>query len=202
MGEATNRGDAQDAYLYSVPKSDDAFIGELQLFQAESLRRANIQREVSIRAVGWLFLLSVSPHFVMGLATQLSSTPGGHSCLPPPGFDVLVMSIALLALGWGYVSLSPWARLLGIALHAIGSIASLGLVGLVIDLNEDDIILFVCLNAINAFMLWLLVGKQSCFVCSSRYQVVRRATPHIECERPTIPCESSKVEPLGRFDAR
>ena len=108
--------------------------------------------------VSWLHLLAgIVALVIMGLFGGLATATGGHeaqAALPAMliiGMIVFVIS-ALLAIpgflvGWGLITLQPWARAAGIVLSVLEITAAplgtiLGIVGLIVLCDSDNARLF------------------------------------------------------------
>ena len=128
--------------------------------EAEAVRRAHINHEASIKAVGFLYYLGG----VLLIFGAIASLLGRSS--EPSGAVIVVLFVAMgvgqLFAGWGVRALRPWARIVGCVLSAIG------LVWVPIG------------TLINGYILYLLVSKKGRMIFSPEYQDIIAATPHVK----------------------
>jgi hypothetical protein len=128
--------------------------------QAEAVRRAHINHEASIKAVGFLYYLGGVLLTLGGVVSLVGASS------EPSGAVVALLLVALgvgqLFAGWGVRALRPWGRIVGCVLSAIG------LIGFPIG------------TLINAYILYLLLSKKGRMVFSPEYQDIIAATPHIK----------------------
>jgi hypothetical protein len=128
--------------------------------QAEAIRRAHINHEASIKAVGFLYYLGGVLLTLGGVVSLVGASS------EPSGAVVALLLVALgvgqLFAGWGVRALRPWGRIVGCVLSAIG------LIGFPIG------------TLINAYILYLLLSKRGRMVFSPEYQDIIAATPHIK----------------------
>jgi hypothetical protein len=130
--------------------------------EAEAIRRAHINHESSIKAVGVLYYLG-GVLITFGAVAAFIGAPR-----EPSGGGALIMlllaavGIAQFFAGWGVRALRPWGRIVG----CINS--GLGLLGFPIG------------TLINAYILYLLLSKKGRTVFSPGYQEVIAATPDVK----------------------
>ena len=86
--------------------------------EAEAIRRAHINHEASIKAVGFLYYLGGVLLTVAGLASLL----GARQAASGTAIMLLltVLGVAQLFAGWGVRALRPWGQIVGCVLSAIG----------------------------------------------------------------------------------
>jgi hypothetical protein len=124
---------------------------------AEIERRAHINHEASIKAIGRLYILGGIIGAALVVATALNQTSDALAM-----FMVGALMIASGAVGWGVVKLHRWARFPATAL------ALLGLLG------------FPFGTLINAYFLWLLWGTKGRRIFREDYPDIVAATPDIK----------------------
>lgn len=142
--------DAANPYAAPAARVED--VGQNP--EAEAIRRAHINHEASIKAVGFLYYLGGAVMTISGLVTLATD---------------LITAVLLLALGagtlfagWGVRALRGWARVLGCVLSAIG------LLGFPIG------------TLINGYILYLFLSKKGRTIFSPAYQDVISATPEVK----------------------
>jgi hypothetical protein len=129
----------------------------------ESIRNAHLKHETNTKTVGGFFLIG----FIISLLilVELASISVTQAFLPI--LVVLAICSALLATGIGVYKLSPWARISGIVLAAIGLLG------------------FPLVTLISIYTLWVLLSKKGRTVFSADYARVIAATPHIRYRTST-----------------
>ena len=126
--------------------------------QAEATRKAHINHEASIKAVGILYYLGgvlVTIAAAAGLLGAKDASIGATLLL-------LGLGVGQFFAGWGVRALRPWGRILGCILSAIG------LIGFPIG------------TLINGYILYLFLSKKGRTIFSPEYQDVIAATPHVK----------------------
>ena len=128
--------------------------------EAEAIRRAHINREASIKAVGILYYLGGAGGLLVGLAFLV----GGASeiNIMYTSLFLVAFGAASLAVGWGVRALRPWGRIAGCVLSVIG------LLGFPIG------------TLINAYILYLYLSKKGRTIFAPAYKDVIAATPHVK----------------------
>ena len=132
------------------------------IIEAESIRRAHLNHEASVKSVGTLYILGGM------LCMAMAATSFLHSDPQRPLFVILGVAVFFLAIaavqfwtGAGLRSLKPTARIPAAILSGIGLIRlPLGTI-------------------INAYIMYLLLCKKGRAVLSSGYGQVVAQTPHI-----------------------
>ena len=130
--------------------------------EAEAIRRAHINHEASIKAVGVLYYLGGVLITIVAVATLIGASK------EPSGADVAIMLLlvavgaAQLVAGWGVRAFRRWGRIVGCVLSAIG------LIGFPIG------------TLINGYILYLFLSKKGRTIFSPDYQDVIAATPHVK----------------------
>jgi hypothetical protein len=127
--------------------------------EAEAVRRAHINHEASIKAVGALYYLSGALATLGALAALLGAQSEPSAAVPAL---LIALGVGQLFAGWGVRALRPWARIVGCVLSAIG------LVWVPIG------------TLINGYILYLLVSKKGRTIFSTEYQDIIAATPHVK----------------------
>jgi hypothetical protein len=145
MSEAANPYAAPAARVDDVPANAEA----------EAIRRAHINHEASIRAVGFLYYLGGVVLTIGGLLSLSGSSTGMPVFLAAAG-------VAQVFAGWGVRGLTKWGRILGCILSALGLLA------------------FPIGTAINAYILYLFLSKKGRTIFAPEYQGVIAATPHVK----------------------
>lgn len=126
--------------------------------EAEAIRRAHINHEASIKAVGVLYYLG-GTLITLGVITGIAGAPNA-----PDGAMLLLVGaigVAQFFAGWGVRAFRPWGRVVGIVLSAIGLLA------------------FPIGTIINGYILYLFLAKKGRTIFSPKYQEVVAATPHV-----------------------
>src|SRR5262249_1563872 len=127
---------------------------------AESTRRAHINHEASIKAVGFLYYLGGVLLTIGTLAAFVSAPkePASAAII----LLLLALGVAQLVAGWGVRAFRPWARIVGCVLSAIGLLG------------------FPLGTLINAYILYLFLSKKGRTIFAPEYQAVIAATPHVK----------------------
>jgi hypothetical protein len=135
---------------------------------AESIRRAHISHEASIKSVGILYYLGGFITLMAALAVLLTAQD-----LPP--IEVVVLLVVYLILGalglvagYGIRRLTAWGRIIS-AVFAV-----IGLIGVPIG------------TIINGYILWLIFSKKGQMVFSPEYKAIIEATPHVKYKTSLI----------------
>jgi hypothetical protein len=124
---------------------------------AEIERRAHINHEASIKAIGRLYILGGVLGAVIVVATAIYETGD-----PITMFGIGAVMVASGAVGWGVTRLQRWARFPATAL------AVFGLLG------------FPFGTIINAYFLWLLWGTKGRRIFLEDYADIVDVTPEIQ----------------------
>ena len=127
--------------------------------EAEAIRRAHINHEASIKAVGALYYLGGVLAIVVGVGSLLGPRDAG---LLVTGVLFLVIGVAQFFAGWGVRALRAWGRIMGIVLSGLGLLA------------------FPIGTLINGYILYLFLAKKGRTIFDAEYQDVIAATPHIK----------------------
>jgi len=125
--------------------------------EAETIRRAHIQHEASIRSVGILY-------YVVGGACVIGAA-AGFLFLEGRLLTVLrfgVLGAVYLPVGWAIRALKRWGR------NACAVLSVLGLLAFPVG------------TLINGYILWLIFSQKGKTVFSPQYQDVIAATPHVK----------------------
>lgn len=80
----------------------------------------------------------------------------------------LLLSIAFIALSFGFKKLSPWARIAGTVLSSLGLLA------------------FPVGTLINVYILYLLLCEKGKMVFSGEYKTIIQQTPHLKSKTSII----------------
>jgi hypothetical protein len=128
--------------------------------EAEAIRRAHINHEASIKAVGFLYYLGGVVLLLAGVATLVDALNGGASL----AFAVVLtaMGVAELFAGRGVRGLRGWGRILGCVLAALAMFN------------------FPFGTVIGGYVLYLFLAKKGRTIFSAEYQDVIAATPHVK----------------------
>jgi hypothetical protein len=127
--------------------------------EAEAIRRAHINHEASIKAVGFLYYLGGGVMVLAGLAS-LVGVRGGETAVMMALF--LILGVAYVFAGYGVRALRSWGRIVGIVLSVIGLLG------------------FPVGTLINAYILYLYLSKKGRTIFAPEYQDVIAATPHVK----------------------
>jgi hypothetical protein len=127
--------------------------------EAEAIRRAHINHEASIKAVGFLYYLGGVLLLLGGVASLLGAATGAAGAI---ALLLVVVGVGQLFAGWGVRALRPWGRIVGCVLSAIGLLG------------------FPVGTLISAYILYLLLSKKGRTIFASGYQDVIAATPHVK----------------------
>jgi hypothetical protein len=128
--------------------------------EADAIRRAHINHEVSVKAVGFLYYLGGALLTLGGMASLVGAQRAAAGAAI--ALLLVVVGIGQLFAGWGVRSLRPWGRIVGCVLSAIG------LLGFPIG------------TAISGYILYLLLSKKGRTIFSPEYQDIIAATPHVK----------------------
>jgi hypothetical protein len=127
---------------------------------AEALRRAHINHEASIKAVGFLYYLGGTLVTIAAVASLIAAQ--GEGAQAAIMLLLLALGIGHLFAGWGVRALRSWGRAVGSVLSAIGLLG------------------FPVGTLINGYILYLFLSKKGGTIFSAEYQDVIAATPHIK----------------------
>jgi hypothetical protein len=133
--------------------------------EAEAIRRAHINHEASIKAVGFLYYLGGGVMVLAGLAS-LAGVRGGETAVMMALF--LILGVAYVFAGYGVRALRAWGRIVGIVLSVIGLLG------------------FPVGTLINAYILYLYLSKKGRTIFAPEYQDVIAATPHVKYKTSII----------------
>jgi len=128
--------------------------------QAEAIRRAHINHEASIKAVGFLYYLGGVALTIGGLASIASGTP--------TWIFLLAAGVAQLFAGYGVRALKKWGWVLGLVISGLGLLA------------------FPIGTLINAYILYLFVAKKGRTIFTPEYREVIAATPDVRYKTSII----------------
>lgn len=128
--------------------------------KSEAIRRAHINHEASIKAVGFLYYLGAAAVTVSGIVTLAGG--GGSAQAIGTALVLVVIGVGQFFAGWGVRSLAKWGRVLGCILSGLGLLA------------------FPIGTLINAYILYLFLSKKGRTIFSPEYQDVIAATPHVK----------------------
>ena len=148
---------------YSAPTArvEDNDAGE-----AETIRRAHLSHETSVKGAGGLYLLGGVLLTIGGVAALAGGVRGGTDA---------VTALFVLALG----VLQFWAGLKVRALQRGGRIAGGVLSGL-------GLLAFPIGTLINGYILWLFFSDKGKTVFSDAYKDVIAATPHVKAKTSIV----------------
>lgn len=151
---------------------DDAVVKEVS--EEERIRRAYINFEVSVQAIGSLYYLG-------GLLCGLAAGGSGAAAIEHAGraesgslagFAALYgfLAVVSIIIGRGLRTLSPWAKV------PVGITALIGMLGIAM-LGGLIAVLIVALVII--YVLYPVFSKTGAFVFSPEYREIIRRTPHV-----------------------
>jgi hypothetical protein len=141
-------------YAAPAARVDDAPAANAE---AEAIRKAHLNHEASIKAVGALYYLGGGIAVIAGVMSLVTARADALLM----GF-FLVFGVGGLFVAWGLRRLRPWARIVGCVF------AGFGLLGFPVG------------TLINAYILYLFLSKKGGTVFSADYQAVIAATPHVK----------------------
>jgi hypothetical protein len=131
----------------------------------EEVRRAHIKHEASIRAVGFLYLLS-GAFLALGGTGLLVATSAvlrdERSMLAVLGVGYLAGAAVSIVTGIGIRRLRPWARIVSIVLSAIGLLG------------------FPVGTLIHGYILYLMLAAKGRRIFAADYPGIVAATPHVK----------------------
>jgi hypothetical protein len=161
----------------------------------ESVRRANLRRESSVKSVGQLcdlvafFSLLGTLEFVLFAKGVLTQPPEMKAVASPElirlafwilAFAFLLNTIGQVALGYGLKHLQAWARWTVVALTAISLLSHVGLsLAACAAYPIQGLLGLVIGGAIHGLILYPLVNPGSGVVFSASYKEIIRQTPEI-----------------------
>lgn len=128
----------------------------------EQARKAHLNHESSVRAVGLLYLLLAAFFLFSGLGGFVYSVAVLRGEDLAFGISFSVLGAVLVWTGIGVLRLKPWARIL------TGIFSSVGLLAIPIG------------TVVNAYILYLLFSKKGITVFSADYKRVIAETPQIK----------------------
>ena len=134
--------------------------------EGEAIRRAHINHEASIKAVGMLYYLG-GAMLTIGAVISLRGA-GSEPAALVTALLLLAIAVAQFFAGWGVRALRAWGRITGCVISAIG------LIGFPIG------------TLINAYILYLLLSKKGRTIFSPEYQAIVAATPHLKYKTSII----------------
>ncbi len=162
-----------------APIASSASFGQAGDGNSESIRKAHLSHEASIKSIGVLYLLGA----IIGFLLTILYVVGGISSLLFPqkpesvaiGVMLIVLAIVVGAistiqfiLARGLSRLTPWSRIGGIVLSCLGLLA--------IPIG----------TLISAYFLYLLGSQKGIYIFSPEYAQVIAATPHIKYKTSII----------------
>ena len=147
---------SEAANPYAAPASRVDDVGANP--EAEAIRRAHINHEASIKAVGILYYIGGA----LVILAALPQTPGNAAEKMAIMALLVAVGVAQFFAGWGVRRLRPWGRILGCVLSGIG------LLGFPIG------------TLINAYILYLFLSRKGRTVFSPEYKDVIAATPDVK----------------------
>lgn len=127
--------------------------------EAEAIRRAHINHEASIKAIGLLYYLGGVGVAIGGVASLFG---GDRPYAAGMALGLVAIAVAQLFAGYGVRALRPWGRVVGTILSVIG------LLGFPIG------------TLVNLYILYLYFSKKGRTIFSPEYQDVIAATPHVK----------------------
>jgi len=133
--------------------------------EAEAIRKAHINHEASIKAVGILYYLGgvgVTLAAIAGLMAANGAADAGRMV------GLLAVGVGGFFAGYGVRALRPWGRIVGCVLSV------LGLLGFPVG------------TLINAYILYLYLSKKGRTIFAPEYQDVIAATPHVKYKTSII----------------
>jgi hypothetical protein len=138
----------------------------------EKIRQDHIRHEIQLKSIGSLYGLAgillgiASIAMLTTLFSNDRSLPSEQSAMFAGMLSLYaVLSIAMLAMAYGYRKLLPWVKIPGTLLSAIG------MLGIPVG------------TLINGYILYLVWCQQGRFILGNDYQAIIRATPHIKYKR-------------------
>jgi hypothetical protein len=149
---------SQAANPYAAPAAKVDDVGRNP--EAEAVRKAHINHEASIRAVGALYYLGSALLVISAIGGLIAMSGGGGEVAMVALF--VVLAVGMVFVGRGVRALRPWARIVGSVLAAIGLLG------------------FPVGTLINLYILYLFLSKKGRTVFSPEYQDVIAATPDIK----------------------
>lgn len=147
--------DAANPYAAPAARVDDVPANP----QAEAIRRAHINHEASVKAVGFLFYLGGALLTITALVTLVGKDDLQGSVT---AIVLFALGAGELIAGWGVRALRRWGRNLGSVLSVIGLLA------------------FPIGTLISVYMLYLFLSKKGRTIFAPPYQDVVAATPHVK----------------------
>lgn len=133
--------------------------------EAEAIRKAHLNHEASIKAVGALYYLG---GLMMAASVVAVLMPGAKAYGVGMAAFLFLVGAIQFAAGWGVRAFRPWGRVVGIILSVIG------LIGFPIG------------TLISAYILYLFLSKKGRTIFSPDYQDVIAATPHVKYKTSII----------------
>lgn len=136
---------------------------------AEEIRKAHIKHEASVKSVGTLYFLAGALCIAMAAASFLDSKPNRQVSvtLGVAAFFV-VMAVVQFWIAYGLRNLKPSRRI------PTAIMSGIGLLG------------FPLGTVINAYIMFLVLGKKGRMVLSDEYKQIIAQTPHIKYKTSII----------------
>ena len=128
--------------------------------EAEAIRKAHINHEASVKAVGILYYLGGIGVTIAALGALAGGRTNSAGIAIAVG--LLAVGVGQFFAGYGVRALRPWGRIIGCILSAIG------LIGFPIG------------TLINGYILYLFLSKKGRTIFAPEYQDVIAATPHVK----------------------
>ena len=128
---------------------------------AESIRRAHIKHEASVKSIGILYYLGACFLIGAGIVGFMSEEEGAFISKALTVIILLGLGIFQCYVGWGLRRLRRWSRIPTIIL------SSIGLIGFPIG------------TLINGYILYLVLCRKGVVVLSDEYKSIIEATPDI-----------------------
>jgi hypothetical protein len=147
---------------YQAPETFD--IPQARITDAEAIRETHLKTEASIKSIGILYWLAAIALVItsLPLITAAAAQSEEGVTLLATGVGLLLVGILQFVVGFEIRKLKSWTRI------AAGIMSGIGLLAFPIG------------TVINAYILFLLLGRKGKMVFSAPYQEIMAATPHIK----------------------
>ncbi len=130
--------------------------------EAESIRRAHIKTEATVKSAGTLYYLGMFLSGMLGVAIVIGFIQKSDRQIVLEGSIILVIALVQGILAYGLRRLRSWARWPAVALSIIGLLG------------------FPLGTIISIVILANLIGAKASMVFSPQYKDIIAATPHVK----------------------
>ena len=156
-----------------------------RMYEAIKFRKEHLSGEISVKAVGWVLILSGLVGFAIAISSSVQAfQSSGSARLPFFASVLLTLSVVNFGLGFGLAILQVWARtaVCYLAMFAAASsvvgVAAQSWMGWSRGPFQPSVLQTFCQGAYAAWVVWTLNQRSVRKACSSKYHQAVLLTPH------------------------